>query len=157
MNVKPTEKSRLISRLFRLLIGVFLSAFLMSCATVTQSERAYVVAHEREYLDAANEYLEYGRSGNVGGMLRMTSPETIRNLGRDYILRVIRDRKIALLRNHSATLYGIHSIDVDNLNALQATFRGRINGQPPQPLYIVVEKEEGRYVVTFMDTYSPHW
>lgn len=124
-------------------------ALLQACAVNDLSSRAAAQTEdENQFRKTAEDFLRYGSEGNVDGMLRLTSPLTVRGSTTAHIKSVFAKNTLPILKGASVELepIGVPLVEPDT-SWPEYAFSGVANGAKVIPISIFIGKEAGSYYV----------
>jgi hypothetical protein len=98
---------------------------------------------EKEYFIVANGFVEKALASDLKGMLRLTSPITIRNSGKDTTWRIYKDQVIPQFKGTQVVWSQHNEIITDDRGNRGFMMSGTASGQRTFQFYIMVMRESG--------------
>ena len=113
-------------------------------AQVDQTAKDFgLLQREKEYSSVAKDFVEKALASDLKGMLKLTSPITIKNSGRDTTRRVYEDQVIPQFKGTTVVWSQHNEIITDDRGNRGFVMSGRASGPRTFPFYITVMRESG--------------
>ena len=106
-----------------------------------------VVNHEADYRQEARRFVRLAQAGDLNGMLRLTSSQTVAAHGKQALLENYKNKLIPAFHNSriewSSTAKVIYELDYNP----GLEFSGVVHGSTTTPFYLSLFKENGKIVL----------
>jgi hypothetical protein len=98
---------------------------------------------EKEYEDVAKKFVENSRTSNLEGILKLTSPITIKNDGKENTRRIYEDKVFPQFKGTTVVWNQRNEITTDERGNIGFLISSRASGPRTFPFYIAVMRESG--------------
>ena len=114
-----------------------------------------VATEQQHSVAAAKEFVRQAQSGNVDRMIEVTSPQTIRNSGRQQVEESYRKYVVPRFKAATVRWAATHAPATDAAGNRGWDVIGEAEGPETFAFFITVMKENGRYVVATLGRHNP--
>jgi hypothetical protein len=117
--------------------------------------QAAVDAEQQPYVAAAQEFVRQAQAGDVDRMIGLTSPQTIRNSGRQQLKESYRTYVVPRFKGATVRWADAHVPATDETGNRGWDVVGNAEGAEAFSFFISVMKEKGKYVVVTIGRHEP--
>lgn len=117
--------------------------------------QAAVDAEQQPYVAAAQEFVRQAQAGKVDRMIGLTSPQTIRNSGRQQLKESYRTYVVPRFKGATVRWADAHVPATDETGNRGWDVVGNAEGAEAFSFFISVMKEKGKYVVVTIGRHEP--
>ena len=110
-------------------------------------ESIAVKRDETEYRQASRRFIKLAQAGDLNGLIRLTSPQTIRSHGSAKVAENYEKKLIPVFKESRIEWFLASKIIYDSDYNVGLEYSGLVHGIEPTAFYISIFKEDGKIVI----------